>query len=214
MSNLDYKFSYRRQLPHIQPKGSTLFLTFRLAGSIPQSVLDTLTEQKQAIEKQLKKVANIDKQKVDRYKEQRRQFGRYDSYLDNATQGPMWLKNEKIAELVVDAMHHRDGQMYRLDAFCIMSNHVHMVFAPLKKVNETYYSLSRIMYSLKRYTAIEANKILGRSGKSFWQSESFDHVVRDQDEWHRIINYVLNNPVKAGVVNRWDEWPWSYCKYL
>ena len=65
------------------------------------------------------------------------------------------------------------------------------------------------MQSLKRYTAREANKILKRHG-SFWQAESYDHVIRDADEYASISHYVRQNPVKAGLVRRAEDWPWTY----
>ena len=69
--------------------------------------------------------------------------------------------------------------------------------------------LSAIMQSLKGYTARKINLPLGRSG-TFWEEESYDHVVRDEAEFARIVSYVLNNPVKAGLVQDWQEWKWSY----
>jgi hypothetical protein len=72
-------------------------------------------------------------------------------------------------------------------------------------------ALSLILFSIKRYTAREANKILGRKG-AFWQHESYDHVVRDGNELSRIIRYVKENPVKAGLVNDWKDWKWSYVR--
>ena len=102
------------------------------------------------------------------------------------------------------------------------ANHVHVVFTPLpmrssKTDNTTqtnslcYNTLSTIMQSLKGYTARKANLLLGRSGP-FWQHESYDHVIRDPSEWQRIVTYVLNNPVKAGLVDTWEKWQWSYCR--
>ncbi len=67
------------------------------------------------------------------------------------------------------------------------------------------------MQSLKRHTARQANIVLDRKG-ALWQDESYDHVIRDNEEYIRIINYVLENPVKAGLVSKWDEWPWTFCK--
>jgi REP element-mobilizing transposase RayT len=67
------------------------------------------------------------------------------------------------------------------------------------------------MQSLKRHTARQANIVLGRQG-AFWQDESYDHVIRDNTEFLRISHYVLENPVKTGLVSNWDEWPWSYVK--
>ena len=144
---------------------------------------------------------------------------------------------------MVEAFHHLDSERYRLDAYCVMSNHVHAVLMPLpnteagkaaclnhKMVEErdrnlgylaedangqrqfvpiTFHSLASIMHSIKRYSAREANRLLGRTG-AFWQEESYDHYSRNEAEWLRTINYVLNNPVKAGLVKEWQDWPWSW----
>jgi putative transposase len=110
-------------------------------------------------------------------------------------------------------MQYRDGKVFNLHAHCIMSNHVHVVFEPLSKSDcrSELLPLSKIMQSLKRHTAHQANIILGREG-TFWQDESYDHVIRDNKEYIRMINYVLENPVTAGLVYKWDEWRWTYCK--
>jgi REP element-mobilizing transposase RayT len=68
------------------------------------------------------------------------------------------------------------------------------------------------MHSIKRHTAYEANLILNRSG-DFWQHESYDHIVRDDAEFERIVKYVLYNPVKADLVKEQADWKWSYCKH-
>ena len=65
------------------------------------------------------------------------------------------------------------------------------------------------MPSIKRHTALEANRLLQRSG-AFWQDESYDHYFREEGEWARTVGYVLNNPVKAGLVKHWQDWPWSW----
>jgi putative DNA methylase len=67
--------------------------------------------------------------------------------------------------------------------------------------------LSTIMHSLKSYTAHEANKLLARTG-SFWQHESYDHWVRDEDELERIVAYINANPVKAGLIDRARDFLW------
>ncbi len=68
------------------------------------------------------------------------------------------------------------------------------------------------MMSMKRHTALEANKLLGRIGP-FWQDESYDHVIRDAEDLARIIEYVLDNPVKAGLVDKRNDWEWSFSNY-
>jgi putative transposase len=147
------------------------------------------------------------------YLEQRRLFARWEMALHSDKSGPTWLQEPKIAKLLCDSIHRRDSAVYDLIAYCIMPNHVHIVFMPIAKPDGTYHSLSSIMHSLKRYTAQQANLLLGREGP-FWQHESYDHVVRDEAERVRIVSYVLSNPEKAGLVAPGAAWPWCYSKDL
>ena len=230
MNNHDYKPYYHRDLPHIQPLGATFFITFRLAGSIPRSVLQQWkTENLHFLKSRNEIRAAGQKQKHRELEWKRKWFRRFEETLDNAQIGPVWLKDDRIAKEVAASLHYRDGKVYRLEAYCIMANHVHVVFTPLpiqsEGVEQTaclpandndaqpnrlcYNSLSFIMQSLKGYTARKANQLLGRSGR-FWQHESHDHCVRNPNELKRIINYVLNNPVKAGLAEDWEKWQWSY----
>ena len=211
MSQFDYKPSYRRHLPHIQPPGATLFITFRLAGSIPAEILRQLLEEQEQAEKRLARLGDPDERMRQADRERRRMFGKWDKALDSTQCGPFWLCDGRIAALVAESLHHLDNQRYTLEAFCIMPNHVHSVFTPLEKDNGTYCSMSSIQHSLKRYTALHANRILERKG-DFWQHENYDHVVRDEKEFNRIVAYVLNNPVAAGLVSAPEEWKWSYCR--
>jgi len=211
MGNLDYQFLYRRRLQHIQPLNATLFITFRLAGSIPTQALQQLVEEERQIEAMLAHIPNPQERTWRTYLEQRQFFGKWDALLDTAQSGPFWLRDHRIAALVAESLHHRNGQVYDLDAFCIMPNHVHLLCTPLAKADGTYHALAAIMHSLKRYTARQANQLLGREG-AFWQHENYDHVVRDEEEWQRIITYILNNPVKAGLVQNWEDWEWTYHK--
>ena len=232
MNHFDYKPFYRRNLPHIQPPGATFFVTFHLAGSLPQSVLRQWKAEKNQLEAEkirILKLQNSDhlafvEQMV--FEQKREWFRKFEKTLDNVQDGPVWLKDDRIAEGVAESLRYRDGKVYRLDAYCIMANHVHVVFAPLAiQSSDTdpvhlrdnsaqtnslcYNTLSSIMQSLKGYTARKANHLLGRRG-AFWHHESYDHCVRDPDESQRIIMYVLNNPVKAGLVNEWEKWRWNY----
>ena len=209
VKTLNYQPEYRRYLPHIQPPGATLFVTYRLAGSIPAAVQEQLLAEIEEVEKRLAQIEDPVERARAAYLEHRRAFGRYDKVLDGAEYGPTWLKEPRIAKLVADSLHYWDKRRYDLDCFSIMSNHAHTVFTPLVKENGVYFALSRIMHSLKRYPANEGNKVLGRDGR-FWQPESYDHVVRDEAELQRIRRYVLNNPVTAGLVDDWRNWPWAY----
>jgi putative transposase len=177
---------YRRHLPHWQPTGATLFVTFRLAGSVPRNVSGP-PEWQQQVDRGPMPVEDV------------------------VGSGPRWLANPQVASIVAEALQYRHGRQVDLLAFCIMPNHVHLVCTPLADGNGSVWALSRVLHSLKGRTAREANRILGRKGP-FWQRESYDHVVRDADELERIVRYVMGNPVKAGLVAEADAWPWTYVK--
>ena len=203
MSHLRFREFYRRRLPHIQVAGSTYFVTFRLKNSLPKEVLEELAQESERIKK-------LPPDEIDAA--ERRWFGKYDAYLDKVLCGETYLKNEQVADFLAEALHYRDGKVYTLDAFTIMSNHAHVVCKPLPKEDGEMNSLTEIFQSLKRHTARKSNDILGRSG-AFWQDESYDRIVRDQAELERIVKYVLNNPVKAGLVDDRKDWKWSYSRF-
>jgi REP element-mobilizing transposase RayT len=213
-----YREFYHRHLPHWQPKEAVFFVTFRLKGSLPVAVMEVLREQR---EQEKQNLTNFPAEQRDQQDEldERRSFGRWDSALDKADYGPRWLAQPAIAEIVKEALHYRDGLEYDLFGYCIMSNHVHVVFESCKSDwqsdlpgnCQSDLQLNKIMQSLKRHTARKANLVLGRQG-AFWQDESYDHVIRNAGEFKRILDYVLKNPVKAGLVSEWQAWPWSYHK--
>ncbi len=186
---------------------------------MPKEALLKLQAERERVKVILSRITDPQERVERAYREQRRFFGKWDNVLDSRSTGPIWLQDARIAELMIESMYYRDGQVYDLEAFCVMPNHVHMVFTPLPDTSKTetdeksYHALPAIMHSLKLYTAGQANKILEREG-NFWQHENYDHVVRDEAEWRRIVEYVLNNPVKAGLVTNQNDWLWSYCKYL
>jgi REP element-mobilizing transposase RayT len=133
-----------------------------------------------------------------------RAFVQWDRQLDKASRGPLWLRDPPIAKCVVDALHFGDDKLglYRLLAWVVMPNHVHVLWLP-------FTSLPRITRSVKWFTARRANEILNRVGQPFWQDESYDHWVRDGQERERITRYIESNPVKAGLVAEPRRWHWS-----
>ncbi|HZS47349.1 MAG TPA: hypothetical protein VFC63_19925 [Blastocatellia bacterium] len=227
MPDIEYQYFYRRNLPHYQPLGGTFFITTCLTGSIPRSTIDWYLKEKHRFEQQADNLPTSERAKRER-EIRRRWFSRIESALHKSTSGPIWLKDERVAKIVMDALHFFDGKRYRIDAFTVMPNHLHLVIAPLQMIatdnnaltrteilrnQERYYSLPHIMHSIKSFTSLEGNKLLDRSGE-FWQSESYDHAIRNQQEWERVIAYVINNPVKAGLVRHWQEWPYTYVRTM
>jgi putative transposase len=171
----------RRRLPHLHPQGKFLFLTWHLHGSIPPSLYPPPNKENAG-----------------------KAFVWMDRYLDTATKGPLYLKQDPIASIVEQSIHHgaRHLNYYDLLAYVIMANHVHMLVLPKAPP-------SRFIGTLKGYTAHEANRLLGRTGHPFWQAEVYDHWVRDDPERLRIHAYIENNPVKAGLVEHAEDYRWS-----
>ncbi|HLJ22795.1 MAG TPA: transposase, partial [Candidatus Acidoferrales bacterium] len=120
-----------------------------------------------------------------------------------ARTGPLWLKNPRVAETLLTALHTAPSRrLFRLAAYAIMANHVHILLTPLAPIGE-------ITRQIKGATARHANLILQRTGLPFWQDESFDHWVRNAGEWQKIRAYIERNPVAAGLVAKPEDWPWS-----
>ncbi len=201
MSQFDFDLFYERNLPHYQPEGATLFITFRLAGSLPKEVMDRLFDELDCQKALLKLQPGSPNQSEILRKFKKKLFGRWDSELDKNMNGPHWLKDPEIALIVANCLHSLDGKKYILDAFCIMPNHVHLVCTPLM-VGEVYNSIPSIMQKIKGFTARQINSALDRQG-DFWQHESYDHVVRNDVELAQIVDYVLNNPLRAGLAPDW-----------
>jgi REP element-mobilizing transposase RayT len=171
----------RRRLPHIYPEGKPLFITWHLFGSLPDNLYPPPEKQSAG-----------------------QAFVWRDRYLDTTCSGPLYLKQEPVAQVVVGSIRHGAEQLqyYDLHAFVVMANHVHLLVLPR-------VSPSRFAQTVKGYTAREANRLLGRTGQPFWQAESYDHWVRDDRELDRIKAYIENNPVKAGLVANAEDYPWS-----
>lgn len=174
---------YRRNLPHWFPEGRAIFVTWRLYGSLPAAFWARLREEK-------------------RYSA-REEFRCADASLDSATTGPLWLNDSRIAEHVVATLHRGEElRHYDLHAYVVMANHVHALITPRIEFRQ-------ITNAIKGVTAREANKILNRRGNRFWQEESFDHWLRNEQQFERSRNYIEKNPVKAGLVASPEEWRWS-----
>jgi REP element-mobilizing transposase RayT len=173
---------YRRALPHFTPNDAPYFVTYRLADTLPGDLIRKAKFQNE---------------------EGTMPFREYDRLLDRAQHGNQWLKDGRLAGVVCESLHFWAEKRYTLWAFTVMSNHVHVALSLNDGEN-----LWDVLQSLKSFTARKCNQILQRHGE-FWQHESYDHVIR-QNEFGKIIFYILRNPVKAGLVTSVREWPYSY----
>jgi REP element-mobilizing transposase RayT len=102
-----------------------------------------------------------------------------------------------------DSLLFHHDKKYKLHAWVIMPNHIHFLATPFEDVD-----LREIAHSLKSYIAHEANKLLNRTGQ-FWQHEPFDRYLRNRKHFVSVIEYIENNPVKAGLCNRAAGWRYS-----
>jgi REP element-mobilizing transposase RayT len=160
--------------------GQSLFVTFRLCDSLPAN--------------RLFPASNVTSGEA---------FVWLDRLLDHARSGPAFLRQPEIAETVLTWIQYGvEIRHYELHAWAIMPNRLHLLLTP--KV-----SASKLLGSLKAATAKRANLLLQRTGQPFRQDESYDHLVRNDEEFRRIRRYIENNPVTAGLAFRPEEYAWS-----
>lgn len=130
------------------------------------------------------------------------EFDALDSELDRGL-GSCVLQRPEIARVVLDNWRHFNGQRYTILAACVMPNHVHVLIEPV-----TGYALAKVVQGWKSYTAKEINKLIDSSGE-LWQSSYFDRYIRDDAHLRKTSEYIVNNPVSAGLVNHPDDWPFT-----
>lgn len=207
---------YYRNLPHFQHIGAAFFVTFRLHDSLPKEVVAKLKAKKEAAiqkekarklpqEEEENVIASIKKQYLVEFNES----------LDFAQTGSLVLKRPEVAKIVIDKFKQYDNQYYYLLAYCVMPNHVHILMDFSAQIYERtdefaedkYMQLSRVMQLIKGGSSIEINRLLNQKGTTVWQAENFDTYIRNEKHKEIVINYILNNPVKAGLVKDWEEYP-------
>jgi REP element-mobilizing transposase RayT len=167
----------RGYLPHFDSRDVVQFVTYRLADSLPQDALERI------------RLSN-------------RPESVRDELLDQGS-GACWLRRPDIAEVVEQSYFAFDGDRYRLHAWTIMPNHVHVLFGVLPGT-----TLSEIVGSWKKFTARRANRLLGRSG-TFWQGDYWDRFIRNEEHFNTSVSYIDENPVKAGLAKAPADWKWG-----
>ncbi len=180
-----HKFWHSRgYLPHCDTPGLLQAITFRLDDSLPAQVLHHLMQESEDAVEKLKQIERL---------------------LD-AGHGKCWLKQPTIAHIIEDALLHGDGQGYRLLAWCVMPNHVHVLIE-----TQTGHPLPKVVQGWKSFTARLINRHLGRTG-TVWMRDYFDRYIRDDRHLAAAIAYIHANPVKAGLRASEQEWAHSSAK--
>jgi REP element-mobilizing transposase RayT len=180
----------RGYLPHFEGAGVPQAVTIRLVGSLPAPMLAQIERD----------VAELGAKAEP---ERRR---RIEQSLDSSS-GACWLREPRVAKVVEEALIFLHERKYHLHAWVVMPNHVHALFTPIAPS-----SLAVIARSLKSFTAKEANRLLGRTGQ-FWQRESFDRAIRNEEPFQDAAQYIEANPVKAGLCQRMSDWPYGSARH-
>jgi putative transposase len=181
---------YMRHMPHWRQDGATYVATFRLADSLPKVKRDELTQMRDEWMKRHPEPRS----RTDLEQLATQVFREVEKTLD-AGHGDCCLKQEGYANLIVEPMHHFDGQRYELDCYVVMPNHVHVVLRPTQSEN---HSVESILKSWKSHSGLRINRSRGKS-REVWQQESYDRIVRDGEHLWRTIQYIGRNPERAGL---------------
>jgi len=211
------KIYSERNLPHIYPVGGTFFITFRLADSLPVNIIRELEfEYNEELTVITKNEKNISKRKVLIADLKKRKFGKYDHQLDSKPYGNCHMRDTAIAQIIYDKIMEYDKLYYNVISISIMPNHVHLLVDTSAQIDlktglplKSYVQVNKWMNLIKGSTSRSINLHLGRTGK-LWATESYDHYARDEAEVLRIREYIILNPVKAGLEIKFREMPYMY----
>jgi REP element-mobilizing transposase RayT len=181
----------RGYIPHFDSNDVIQHVTFHLADSLP----------KETVERLLTELQNTD---PDRREVEKR--CRLETLVD-AGHGACWLQQPDCARIVQEALLHFDGERYRMIAWVVMPNHVHALFQTLQGWN-----MNAVVAAWKTFTANAIGKIVRQPENPLphvWHPEFWDRFIRDENHFASVIDYIHNNPVKAGLVAHPEQWPWS-----
>ena len=228
-----YEFSchenwHSRRLPHYDAEDKYQMITYRLADSLPKNVIEIIKNKCEQLElesktgvtgsslvkenqhpKQLSGVAGGSPVKKDQQTQYRLLV---EKYLDQG-HGSCLLSKPQYAKIIIDNWHHFDQHRYDLISYTVMPNHVHLLI-------KTYpdWPLEKVVHAWKSYTAhqilnLENNRRAAgepRQEQALWQREYWDRFIRDEKHFNSAIEYIVNNPVKTGLVIGIEDWPYSY----
>jgi REP element-mobilizing transposase RayT len=211
ISQSNFKYSYySRNLPHLFDIDKPIFITYRLKFTLPKAISEELNQRKTQWFAELQNLDDIEKEQRMLGKDAVF-FGWFDELIASSAEVPQILHRPDLAEIIVKSFISYDHKHYELLAYCIMLNHVHVLILPSRQPEGEIYPPSHITYTWKRYTANQINAALNRKG-SLWQQESYDHLVMDEPKLNRVLDYIVQNPIMAGLTDRWDKWQYTWIR--
>ena len=185
----------RRSLPHWIVADASYFVTIRLAGTLPRAVVEAMRDEREA--------AGDDEQS--RLDLARKQFVRIESILDSDAQQRMDLAAPEVAQRCMKNLQWLRERGWHIYAATVLGNHAHVL---MRNGQGSSAMLLEDLDNYKGFTGREANKLLGKKGR-FWARDQFDHWIRKGEKFDGVIRYIARNPVKAGLVGTWSDWPWT-----
>ena len=188
----------RGYLPHCDFPGLIQGVTFRLHDSVPSAVLAGWKAELDWKEHR----TSLDPEGT--WDRQRQELHRRVSAFEDTGAGCCYFRDPALAALMVSALQHFERERYQLFAWCVMPNHVHGLLAPLPT-----WGLGQIVQSWKRHSARQANLRLGHGEGAFWAPDYYDRFMRDEAHFLQAVEYIHQNPVKAGLCRKAGDWPWS-----
>lgn len=211
---MNKKEFHRANLPHYQQPGQAYFITWNLQNAIPAKALKEYGEKLNQIkvsvdfaEKTKQSSDQINALK-DEYRFLRKMLLKaLDDILDAGNHIAVNLSKTENTSIVVNSLCFWEGKKLKNYAICVMPNHVHWVLELYSgDENGEAVWLDDILKSVKQFSSSQINKSENRLGK-LWQKESWDTTIRDNRHLYEAIEYTRNNPVKAGLVKDWRDWP-------
>ncbi len=204
----DLNIHYWSHGPHYQFRDSIVFITWRLAGTLPSHILKLFQQLTSENDDKARtcELRRIKQENVRLF----RLYQDYDLELAKWSAPGFSLNEDRFAKIITGAFHYYDSKKYELHSYCVMSNHVHLLIRALPNENGSIYHISEIIRLLKSYTAHEIDKTINQTGQ-LWDAFHFDRIIRDERNYANVINYIMYNPVTAGLVDSPDKWRDSYC---
>jgi REP element-mobilizing transposase RayT len=215
MNKTQMKIYYERNnQPHIQPYGATFFVTMMAHDAIPGAELDRLRSERDTALASLSRYSNR--------KEKRKIQEDYENSIEkllHAKKNQEYPFRTRETQAVVSTRLQQYNHLYYiLDAACIMANHLHLLLDFSVQIPDDwdgistidgYISLATVIARIKGGITYDYNTLMKRKG-TLWAKGYYDRYIRNQIHFSTVFNYIIQNPVKAGIVERWKDYPGTY----
>ena len=187
---------WRGRLPHWEVAEGRYFVTIHLAGAIPQQGLDRIHTLA------VKCGTLAEYRKDEQLQLQRRIYAEMEAWLDRA-EYVTHLRRPEVAHMIVESITFRHGRTWNVLEYVVMPSHLHLFFEMIET------GLKNSLEQFKRWTGHRAAKLLDVGAERFWQDEWFDHWSRSDEEDEKIVQYIRQNPVKARLVSKYQDWAYG-----